>query len=492
MINTTVGNYRVLSLLGEGGMGVVYLAQHPGIGRKAAIKVLHPELARNPDLVTRFFNEARAANAIHHPGIVEVFDFGTLPDGATYITMEFLDGESLSARIKRVGRFHIGDAVEIAYQTASALAAAHAAGIVHRDLKPDNLFLVADEHNPGRDVIKVLDFGIAKLSVEASGSGSGSVKTRTGTVMGTPIYMSPEQCRGTKEVDHRTDIYALGVILYEMICGQPPFVSSGHGELIHMHIAVLPRTPRAHNPGIPVALEQVMLRLLAKDSADRYQSMGDVQQALRASPARTVSAPRFDPAASTQPTPRSDPSVQTTFSTAASMIETRPPTGRRRGSLALVGALAVAAVIVVVALRSQSHPPPSSSTPGATAEGASPAPVVAAAATPPPRAAPELPALISVSITSTPTGARLVREKDGANIGVTPFKEAWPKGDGVEKLSLELDGYRPEPFAVPLERGVELTFTLTKMPAAAVHKHRQPTPATPAAKPEPRSEPVPL
>jgi serine/threonine protein kinase len=495
MLNQTVGNYRVVSLLGEGGMGVVYLAQHPGIGRKAAIKVLHPELARNPDPVTRFFNEARAANAIRHPGIVEVFDFGTLPDGATYITMEFLEGESLGARLKRVGRIGVGDAVELAYQTASALAAAHAAGIIHRDLKPDNLFLVPDEHTPGREVVKVLDFGIAKLSVEASGSGS--VKTRTGTVMGTPIYMSPEQCRGTKEVDRRTDIYALGIILYEMICGQPPFVSSGHGELIHMHIAVEPASPRTHNPGVPVTLEKVVLRLLAKDAAERYQSMGDVQQALKASPARAGSTSEVDRLAPVPPTsgaPRSDPSVQTTFSTAASMVGDRVATGRRWGAPVLVGALVIAGVVGAAILGGRGRQATTT-----THDTSAPAAPTAAAVAPPPT--PEQPASISVSITSTPAGARLVRDKDGANIGVTPFKEAWPKGNGVEKLTLELDGYRPEPFAVPLERGVELTFPLIELPAkvpgAPVHK-RRPGPSTPhgapsaAPKPEPRSEPVPL
>jgi hypothetical protein len=175
------------------------------------------------------------------------------------------------------------------------------------------------------------------------------------------------------------------------------------------------------------------------------------------------------------------------------MIDGHPPPGRRWGFVALAGALAVAAVVIVAVVGSKSHAPPSSSASESTPEGARPTPAVAAAApTAPSRTAPELPASISVSITSNPAGARLVREKDGANIGVTPFKEAWPRGAGVEKLSLQLDGYRPEPFAVPLERGVELTFTLTKRPAAAVHKRPRPTPASPAAKPEPRSEPVPL
>src|SRR5258707_936469 len=155
MIDETVGNYRILKLLGEGGMGVVYLAEHPGIGRKAAVKVLHPAFAQNPEIMNRFFNEARAANAIHHPGIVEVFDFGTFASGATYIIMEFLAGESLSSRLKRVGRFAAATAVEIAYQTADVLGAAHAQGIVHRDLKPDNMFLVPNPQKPGDEMVKV-------------------------------------------------------------------------------------------------------------------------------------------------------------------------------------------------------------------------------------------------------------------------------------------------------------------------------------------------
>ena len=235
MIGETFGNYRVTELIGEGGMGVVYLAEHPGIGRRAAIKILRPGLTDNAEMTKRFFNEARAANAIRHPGIVEVYDCGTLASGTSYIVMELLEGENLAARLRTIGRLPAPDARRIAAQTASALAAAHAAGIVHRDLKPDNLFLVPDERDAALEMVKVLDFGIAKLGQQASNTSS--VRTRTGSVMGTPAYMSPEQCRGTREIDHRTDIYALGVILFEMLCGRPPFVSEGFGEMVHLHIS---------------------------------------------------------------------------------------------------------------------------------------------------------------------------------------------------------------------------------------------------------------
>ena len=166
-------------------MGAVYLAEHPGIGRKVAIKVLRSELDHNPQLLTRFLNEARAANAIRHPNIIEVLDSGTTAKGISYLVMELLEGESLSARIRRLSRLDERSAVEIAMQTASGLGAAHAKGIIHRDLKPDNLFIIPEESDASRERVKILDFGIAKLHV-ASGD---SLKTRTGTLMGTPVYM---------------------------------------------------------------------------------------------------------------------------------------------------------------------------------------------------------------------------------------------------------------------------------------------------------------
>jgi serine/threonine protein kinase len=521
MIGQTVGNYRILKLLGEGGMGAVYLAEHPGIGRKAAVKVLHPGLAQNQEVVTRFFNEARAANAVRHPGIVEIFDFGTLASGATYIIMEFLEGESLAARIRRVGRLGIGEAVDLASQTADALGAAHGKGIVHRDLKPDNLFLIPDSHAPGREAVKVLDFGIAKLSLDAS-SGSGSVKTRTGTIMGTPVYMSPEQCRGTKEVDHRTDIYALGVILYEMVCGEPPFVSEGHGDLIYMHIGTPPPPPRIHNRSVPQELENVILKALAKEPSGRFQTMEDFQSALKGTPAaltsnsqaregapaRTVPSTQIYPVDPTPRSPRGGSPAQTTFSTAASMSEDSPTVRSRPRWFVPVTFGCVAAALGVGAwlFLGKSGTPPPSTTPRTTAE------VNAVASEPPslppPKTPPEGPKQISVGIKSDPLGARVVRERDGADIGVTPFKESWPVSAGVEKLRIEMDGFVPEPFVVPLDRGVDLAFALKKVPTPAPHRKKAhessgatagprgaPRPAASApltSKPTPRPEPVPL
>src|SRR5689334_14403655 len=414
MIGETFGNYRVTELIGEGGMGVVYLAEHPAIGRRAAVKILRPGLTDNIEITKRFFNEARAANAIRHPGIVEVFDCGTLPTGVSYIVMELLEGENLAARLRRAGKLPIEEARRIAVQTASALSAAHAAGIVHRDLKPDNLFLIPDERDPSAELVKVLDFGIAKLG--QAGSNTSSVRTRTGSVMGTPAYMSPEQCRGTREIDHRTDIYALGVILYEMVCGRPPFVSEGFGEMVHLHISAAP-PPRTINPAIPEFIERLILCCLAKEPGERLQTMSDVHAALTGRP--TLPPPVAAPART--PAPAVAPANPTTFTQAAQARElgtdlvVRGPRGR--APAIVIGALALGGVALWLT-RSSWMPRP------ADTVMIAPAATPAAAPEPMPPARP--PEGVTAAIVSDPPGARVVREKDGAVIGMTPFRETWP------------------------------------------------------------------
>lgn len=289
MIGHKVNNYELTRLLGEGGMGAVYLAEHPLLGRKAAVKILKPEFVANQDLVQRFLNEARAANAIHHPNIIDIIDVGILPEGVPYMMMEFLEGESLASRLLRVPILPLNEAVKHARQTASALAAAHALGIVHRDLKPDNLFVIPDAQNPGQERIKVLDFGIAKLRPEFA---PGTPKTSVGSLMGTPAYMSPEQCMGkTTEIDQRSDIYALGIIFYEMLCGEPPFAGQNFGELFLQHVNGVPRPPRSLVPEIPAYLEAVVLKALEKEPRDRIQTMDDFMALLaEGSSARTLVA----------------------------------------------------------------------------------------------------------------------------------------------------------------------------------------------------------
>ncbi len=279
------GNYRVLSQLGSGGMGAVYLAEHVLIGRQVAIKVLLPQLSQSRENVGRFFNEARSAASIHDPGIVDVFDFGYDAHGNGYLVMELLAGESLRAYLPpKAPRPSQDFALSAGRQIARAMASAHARHIVHRDLKPDNVFLVRDPDLPLGLRVKVLDFGMAKLGVDlvtagastARPTGPSSILTKSGSLLGTPLYMSPEQCRGLGEVDHRADIYALGCVLYEMLCGQPPFVRGGVGLILASHIFEPPPSPRSFAPDLDIRLETLLLRMLAKSPEARPATMDEL------------------------------------------------------------------------------------------------------------------------------------------------------------------------------------------------------------------------
>ena len=464
MLGTTIGNYKITAEIGQGGMGIVYLAEHPSLGRKAAVKVLHPRLAAEPNTVSRFFHEARASNAIRHPNIVEAYDYGTLPDGATYIIMEYLEGQSLSARLDDVGRFPVRMALDFAQQAAGALAAAHAKGIVHRDLKPDNLFVTPDPRSPSSELIKILDFGIAKLA--ANVDSAFSHKTHTGALMGTPLYMSPEQCLGVKEVDHRTDIYSLGCILYEMLCGAPPFVSEGFGALVNMHINQAPEPPSKLSPNVSPSTEKLILKMLAKKVDERFQSMTEVREALLAEIAR---APTYRPGDTQPPAqPRRHSSSATTLSAAAGVTEagTTSVRGGQRRALR-VGAVAavLAAVAVVVVLRRGPSPAPNPSpqtpavavtAPVAPVPAAAPVAAVPAAPTAP--AAPAVPAPVEVVLDSSPEGALV--SADGVAIGTTPMKwQVVPTGK-TRTLAFALPGYRREVVdALPAE-GLRLRPTL--------------------------------
>ncbi|HSN27724.1 MAG TPA: serine/threonine-protein kinase [Kofleriaceae bacterium] len=266
MLGTVLGGYRITGELSAGGMGQVYKADHEVLPRHAAVKLLRPELTANTEIVQRFFNEAKAATAIRHPGIVEVFDFGYTDHGRAFLVMEFLEGEPLSRRIDR-GPLRETDAAQLARGIASALVAAHGKGIVHRDLKPDNIFLVPDPDVPLRERPKLLDFGIAKLGDHMPKELRHTV---TGALIGTPRYMAPEQARAAAAIDGRADLYSLGCILYEMLVGKPPFQAEGAGELIALHMFEVPKPPSARGVQVAPALEAIAMRLLEKEPADRY------------------------------------------------------------------------------------------------------------------------------------------------------------------------------------------------------------------------------
>jgi eukaryotic-like serine/threonine-protein kinase len=271
-----IGPYTIRRRLGAGGMGEVYLGEHRYLERRAAIKVLLPELSMNAEVVSRFFTEARAASRIEHPGIVQIVDCDRHQGGEAYIVMELLEGESLGDHLARLDRLDSRSAIGIAGGIASPLQAAHSKGIVHRDLKPDNVFLARPQIEGNLTVVKILDFGIAKLATDGA---IATRKTRTGSLLGTPLYMSPEQCRGSGLVDHRADIYSLGCILFEMLCGRPPFVRDGAGELFAAHLSE-PVPDMTAFVAVPPGLEALTMRMLEKDPGRRPQSMDAVVREL--------------------------------------------------------------------------------------------------------------------------------------------------------------------------------------------------------------------
>jgi len=334
LVGEVLGSYRITEELSSGGMGTVYRAQHELLARPAAVKVMRAG-GTAPDAIGRFFTEARAASAIRHPGIVEVFDFGYTADGSAYLAMELLEGESLKARLAARGVMDERTATELASAIASALGAAHGKGIYHRDLKPDNVFVIAGNRP------KLVDFGVAKLADRDTGH----TPTVDGALLGTPSYMAPEQARAASTVDHRADLYSLGCMLYEMVVGEPPFAGSNTGELIAMHLFQDPAPPRARGAKISPALEAVILRLLQKEPEARYASADELVAAL----------------------------------------SRKPPRRRRLAIFAGLATLAIAGAIVLVVLDRTPAPPAPPMPPPAPATLAAPTPIPI---TPPPSVAP--------------------------------------------------------------------------------------------------------
>jgi serine/threonine-protein kinase len=271
------GKYRIVRLIGEGGMGAVYEGENMRIHRRVAIKVLHAGVAATGEAVARFEREAQAAGRIGSEHIVEVLDLGNLPSGDRYMVMEFMDGDSLSTRIRARGRLSSGEAYPIIHQLLEALVAAHGAGIIHRDLKPDNVYLLKSRGGKS-DFVKLLDFGISKFN-KLSGDSSFSM-TRTGAVMGTPYYMAPEQAKGSRELDHRVDLYAAGVILYECVTGQVPFNADTFNELLFKIVLEQARPVEQVVPDIDPTFAAIVNKSMAREPAARFQSARDFQIAL--------------------------------------------------------------------------------------------------------------------------------------------------------------------------------------------------------------------
>jgi serine/threonine-protein kinase len=332
-IGTLAGEYQIEKKLGQGGMGAVYGARHPVIGKRAAIKVITRELSASAEAVERFVREAQAVNQIGHPNIVDVFGFGKLPDGRSFFVMEWLHGETLRERMQRA--LPLPDALEILEQIATALQAAHDAGVLHRDLKPDNVFL--QEQKGASSKVKLLDFGLAKL--QGGGDGGRMDRTRTGVVMGTPLYISPEQAKGIK-VDFAADIYSLGAIAYEMCAGKVPFIADSAVEIMAKHISEPVRPMFQIAPHTPPMLDSLVLSMLDKDPQQR-PVVAKVHEELAAVRAQVASKPSTTLA----------PLQQTQMPVGTLAPEEVAPRKSKRGLvIAIVGAAVVAAGAVAVLL----------------------------------------------------------------------------------------------------------------------------------------------
>jgi hypothetical protein len=454
MLGETLGSYRIVSRLGAGGMGEVYLAQHIRIDRRAAIKVLLPGLSANQEMVDRFFSEARATSTIRHHGIVEVLDCDVHPSGRAYIVMELLEGESLAARLAAQRDFgrDLGRVLAVAAAIADAVGAAHAKGIVHRDLKPDNVFLVGDPSAPHGFAVKILDFGIAKLlGREPDGGQPVSARTRTGSLMGTPAYMSPEQCRGASRVDHRTDIYSLGCIVYEMLSGRLPFVYQGFGELISAHLTEAPPTFASLGVAVPTGVESWVRRLLAKTPDERFGQMTDVVASIKVleqTPGPLPPAVRGAlPAPSTTWPLTPVPSSTTFTAQAAEHLGLVAPRRRGLGPLAFAAIALAAGGAVWLGVGRDAGPP---AIPAAPAALPSPAPKPRATVTVSIGDAPES---LDVLVDGAP-GTLPVRLPAGAEIHeltfrAPGFKERVVRVDGSTSRLLTLE-MQPEPPAAPV------------------------------------------
>ena len=480
-----VGEYEVDGKLGQGAFGSVFRAVHPLIGKEVAIKVLARKFSVDPEMVSRFIAEARAVNQIRHRHIIDIFSFGQLEDGRHYYVMEYLDGEALDAAIEREGRLPLAAAIPILHGIGRALDAAHAKGIAHRDLKAENVFLGRDPD--GAVFPKLLDFGIAKLM--APEEDEPKHKTRTGTPVGTPYYMSPEQCRG-RDVDHRTDLYAFGVLAYRMLTGSYPLDADDYMSILIRQLSDTPVPASQLVPELPKGVDDALAWLMAKEPAHRPPN---VRAALAAIVAAAVEAgiavsPEWDVPSGphgrvgTQPTPAA-PAMGSGSAPALGSGELRP---RRRGWIVLVALLAlvagVAAMLVTIELR-EPEPARGQGQAVAVQAAASAAPVAAAqaqAATsgasspgapqPPPPPGPAAVEHVIVTVAGVPDDTEVTI--GNTSVGVAPGPVQLPRGARALVLTFKAAGHIPASRTITPDQDRSLAVALKRRPAAPVGAKR--------------------
>ena len=440
---TLSGRYLVKRKVGQGGMGAVFEATHTEIGGRYAIKVLLDKYAQRDAIVKRLKQEAQLATSLDHEHIIRVTDFGNTDDGRTFVVMEYLDGESLAECLVRETKLAEQRILRIASQAASALAAAHAKGIVHRDIKPENLFLLKRKE---QDFVKVVDFGISKSLRSSDEQEAQPRLTQTGMVLGTPLYMSPEQARGDEDLDHRVDIYALGVIMYECATGHVPFSGTNYLSVISQVLNEEPKPLRDQRPELSEEFDAIVAKAMAKDRGQRYASATEMLADL--------TALLDDPTHSTERAKITGPR----------RLLPRAKVPRLAYAIGGIGILVGAVAIAVVVLMGGGNgkkpvhaavvPPP--------VVDAGVAAKIAIDAAP---AQPE-PETIDVLIESTPSGAEILGVDDGRDYGATPQKIPVVVHDETKHYVAQLPGYDDHPISFnPFEqkqKNVPFRFKMTK------------------------------